>query len=583
MRDNISRWAPFSLLWLVLAAVLAVAGCDDDKKDGGVVEPTRAKEVAESGAIEKLAAPDDVVAFGGADSLNALAANLSKVAGPLGASMQPAMLSQQLAKKYGLKDPAALALDKPARVLVVDPKKHPDGTVLIVATTGRDKLLQALPQKQDDVDGNAHAFTGTKLTYLNFLDDYAVLTSDKGVFASHKPFLVKLAGAKLSHEATMVLSAKNAAALYKTELGRAMEDMEKEMAAPAMPMGGAGMGKMVQWMAGVAHDLEVVSIHLDTLEDGAALVMDVSAKKESALDKTFRTLGERKLALLEKVPAEAPMVIGMSVDPDAEDDLTRGLTAWSLQISLGEDVDPKYSEAMTAYWKATTGEVAFATYAHPGREGLTLVAIGGIRDADNARQAQATLRAMYDTPELAKTYESMGLTLSYKNDAYKIGDVPVSTVTAELKEAPAQNPQGINLKQSLGDGGSLFSNLMSSHVAIAADKSLVAYGKDAKPVVEGWLEGSVPGGFDKSPGLLRAQKKAAKGLFFMAYAVPLDLMKGFGAVPNMPQLPGVQSGGPGIALSAGAKDGVVQVVLDVPATQAMALSTAMMTLGGGGL
>ncbi len=575
MRDNTSRWAPLSLLWLVLAAVLGVAGCDDDDKGGDVVEPQRAREVAESGPIEKLSAPDDVVIFAGADSLHALTTNLSKLAGPVGATLQPAVLSQKIAGELALKDPTVIALDKPARLLVVDPKKHPDGAVLVFATTGRDKLLQALPNKQDDVDGNAHAFTGSKLTYLNFLDDYAVLTSDKGLFASHKAFLVKLAGAKLGHEATVVLSAKNAATLYKAELDRAVADMEKEVqAAPGMP-GGAGMGKMMQWVAGVAHDLDQLAVHLDTLEDGAALVIDITAKKESALDKTFRALGERKLSLLEKVPTEAPLVVGMSVDPDAEDDLTRSLTAWSLQISMGEQVDPKFSEAMTAYWKATTGEVAFAGYEHPGREGLTLVAVGGIRDADKAREAQTTLRTMMDTPELAKTYESMGLTLSYKNDAYKVGDVPVSTVTAELKDA--QTPT------AMGDGASLFSNLMSSHVAIAADKSVVVYGKDVKPVIEGWLEGSVPGGFDKSPGLVRAQKKAAHGLFFVAYAVPLDLIKGFGLV-QLPQLPSAQSG-PGIALSAGAKDGVVQVVLDVPASQAMALSSAMMMMGarGGGL
>jgi hypothetical protein len=106
-------------------------------------------------------------------------------------------------------------------------------------------------------------------------------------------------------------------------------------------------------MAGVAHDLDIVSFHVDTLEDGAALAIDISAKKESALEKSFRALGARKLALLEKVPADAPLVIGMSIDPDGDDELRKSLTSWSLQLSFGANADPKYSEAMdgAARWR----------------------------------------------------------------------------------------------------------------------------------------------------------------------------------------------------------------------------------------
>jgi hypothetical protein len=210
--------------------------------------------------------------------------------------------------------------------------------------------------------------------------------------------------------------------------------------------------------------------------------------------------------------------------------------------------------------------MAFAAHKTAGKDLLSLTALMGIRDAEKARKAQATLRAMYDAPDFAKMYAGMGLKLSYKNDAYKVGDVNVSTVTAELEGGAAQNPvlQG-------NDTTALLSNLLSSHVAIGNELSVVAYGKDAKPLMEAWLGGKMPGGFDKAPGLQRALKSAAKGMFFIGYAVPLDVVQGFGIT----QIPGAAPGGAGIALSGGAEEGVLHIVLDVPTAQATAIASVM--------
>jgi hypothetical protein len=556
--------------------LLLIVGCKDETAPGAAeVQPTPTKEVAPSGPLQNLAAPEGVLVFGGADNLTALTTKLAAMAGPAGQGMSSKAIAQGLSARYKLKDPGVLLFDKPARVAVIDPKTYKEAGVLMVSTTGKDKLIAALPDKKDNDQGNAISFTsaGARATYLNFLDDYAVFTNDAAIFGKNKAFLVKLAGAKLGNDVMVVVSAKNAAKIYKTEIAAAAADAKKNLGGAGMPMGGAGLTKMIEWFTSVTNDLDKVVITAAPISDGATMNIDVYPKKETPLDKSFKLLGERKLALLEKMPANAPAVFAMSVDPDNADELTRSLTAWSLQLSMGEELDPKYADATNDYWKATTGDVAFVAHMVPGAEGLRFSALTGIRNAELARKSQATLRGMYKEEKLKKMYDDMGMKLDFKLDAYKVGDVPVSIVKAELTEAKAGS--NVNLKAALGGTSDLLSNMMNSHIAIGEAMSFMVYGTDAKPTVQAWLGGKVAGGFDKSPALARVMKNAAKGMFMLAYGSPTELMRAFN--PKIPSF-GPKGNGGGIALTAGATDGVVHIVLDLPSDQASAVMTGMMML-----
>jgi hypothetical protein len=565
-----------------LAASLCTSGigCDDEKKPDVGVEAKKTEEVAPSGPIEDLEAPAAVVLYGGSDSLVSLAKKAGAMAGPVGAAtINGPLIGKGLAQSLGLKNESALDLEKPFRFAVVDPKKLDEPMVLLVTMTKKEELTGLLPPKTTKDDGgNAISYaTQGKTIYLNFLDDFAVFTQDKETFAKHKAFLAKLAGAKVTGEGSAVVSVANASKIYESELADAVKKAEQAMQqqSAGMPMGGDGMKKMAQWVASTAKEMDKVVARVDGVDDGGTITFDVLPKEGSDLKKTFDSLGKQKLELLDELPADAPLAMVMAIDPDEGGELTQSLTAWSLQLSLGEDIDEKYLDAMDQYFKATTGQMAFAAHHVPGVEGLRFSGIMGVRDAEKARESQKTLRELYDKESFKKTYDDLGMKMTFKPNAYKVGDVPVDRVEAKLDETGGQ----ANLKQALGPSAALFGDLMNTHVALTTPLGVMAYGQDGKAVIEAWLGGEMAGGFDKDPGVARALKHAAPGTFMLMYAEPLKMMSAMG-MPAPPQQ-GAPTSKSGLAVTAGADEGQLHVVLDLPTAQVAALIGAAMQMQRG--
>jgi len=335
---------------------------------------------------------------------------------------------------------------------------------MMVSTTGTDKLVALLPEtKKKDDQGNAYSYVVRgQTTFVNFIDDFAVFTREAKVFATHKAFLVKLAGATPDADGTAVIAVSNTAKVYDKELKDIVKEAEKALQqSPSMPMAGDQVTKMAQWFANTIGEMDRVVVRLDGLADGGKLTFDVMTKEGTELRKTFEALGKQKLELLESLPADAPLAFAAALDPDKGGELTQSLTAWSLQLSLGKDVDEKYVTAMNDYWTATTGQMAFAAHEVPGVEGVRFSGLIGIRDADKARAAQKVLRELYDREEFKKTYADMGLTMTFKPSAYKVGDVPVDRVEAKLDDTTGDQ----NLKQALGPSAALFGDMMNSHLS----------------------------------------------------------------------------------------------------------------------
>ena len=443
---------------------------------------------------------------------------------------------------------------------------------------------QAAPQRAQIRNNVSHGPSEELVdeVYLNFVDELAVFSLDKELFAKHKPFLVELAGSKVASEGVAVVSASNATKMYDKELDDAVAEAERALGQQqGTPMGGDGMKKMAQWFASTAKELDRLVVRVDGLDDGGKLAFDLIPKAESALKKTFDALGEQKLELLDEVPADAPMAMVAAMDPDTTGELTQSLTAWSLQLSLGDEVDEELTKAMDDYWKASTGQMAFAAHAVPNVEGLRFSGLFGVRDAEKARAAQKVLRGIYERDSFKKTYAELGLTMTFQPDAYKVGDVPVDRVVAKLDETAGD----ANLERALGPTAALFSDLMNTHVAIASPLGVMAYGQDGKSVIEAWLGGDVPGGLHEAPGMVSALKHAAPGLFMIMYGKPLEVMKALGVSPPQGQAAQGKGGDRGLALSAGAEKGTLHVVLDLPTTQVAALMSAAMTMqrGMGGM
>jgi len=206
-------------------------------------------------------------------------------------------------------------------------------------------------------------------------------------------------------------------------------------------------------------------------------------------------------------------------------------------------------------------------------EGMSLTGLMGLRDADKARASMKLIAEMYKEKTVLDTYKKMGMTIDYKDEAYKIGDVPVATQQVKFDKPLAQ----------LGPMAPMLADLMYTHTAMAKDLGYIAYGKDAKGGLEAFMGGKVQGGLDKAPGVVRAMKNAAVGTFFLFYAEPIDLAKAVhlgGQNPLQKQLAGVPESTTGLCISGGAKDGVVDVTFDVPTAEAKSVMQFVMMMQG---
>jgi hypothetical protein len=229
--------------------------------------------------------------------------------------------------------------------------------------------------------------------------------------------------------------------------------------------------------------------------------------------------------------------------------------------------------AMTDYWKATNGEFAVAVHKALQGPGLAMTGLMGLRDAAKARESMKAMSGMYKEPAIAEMYKGMGMSIEFKEEAYKVGDVPVSTQQVKMGAMLAM----------LGPFGAMLEDLMTTHVAHSGALGVVAYGKDGKAAIEGFLGGKVPGGLDKAPAVARAMKNAAPGTFAVGFVEPLDLIKGIhfgGKNPLAPQLAEVPASTTGLAFTIGAKDGQAILTIDVPLEQAKSIAQLAMLAEG---
>jgi hypothetical protein len=598
MRDKASRgWLR---PWLAIAALAAVpalaggaAGCKDEAakptdQPEVAVTATPVKEVAPSGALGKLEAPESVMVYGGIDSPEKLAGHASELI--FGSDARGAMQLQgavgALAIRYGLSDGTALDPKKSVRFAVVDPKAHKEPIVVAVGISGRDAFIKTLPAKAvKDDGGNAYGYTTGASTpvFVNFVDDWAVFSNTKEIFPQHKAFMVKLIGATVDSDAAVVVDVAHLSKAYATDfeaaLARAKTELESN--ASAIPIGSpSGVGKILDWAATVAKDLDRVLVSTSASAEGGKLSLAFSPKAGTDLAKTFQALGPRKLdAMLAKLPADAPLALVASFDTSTTSDLMRTIAAWSLQLSLGQGAAAAdYSKAMNDYWQAASGDTALAAHAFDGKLRLSLLT--GVKDAEAMKKALVAMRAMYGEEGVKKLYEKMGIKLEHKAGAYKVGDVSVDTVTATLLEpkptspnAPKDKPQ-VDLKRAMGAGAGIFAELMSHHTAIGKDTAFMVYGAESKKTMEAWLGNTIGGGLDREPGIQRAVKNAAPGLFFLLYGAPLAVA---GALEKGTTVGPVKEG---IAISAGGDGGMLHLVIDVPGGQAKDLVRMVSGLRG---
>jgi hypothetical protein len=573
MRDNsgrfFSRFARLAMVIAVAGAPFLLACAKKEKADEKSNVPTPTKEIVATGPMEKLPAPAGVIAFGGTESAEAGMKALAAILGRAGAMMSPAVAAGGLQQALGLQADV-VDLAKPMRIAIIDPKSFPEPRLLAFSMkAGREAFVKALPadHKKDD-GGNAYSYSNRgKTNYVSFIDEFAIVTGHKDVFAKNRDFIRQLLGSKASGQAALLVAMKNVTATFGKEMDGLVEQ------AAAAPRGGIGnpeqMKAALQGMMGIARELDTLVITATVPDNGLVLTLDGRAQPDTALAKIATGSSPGKLALLPKLPKDAAFAAVFSMDADRLSPLMSQMMQWSMKLSSPTGND-KLASISESFLKACTGEFGFVGYRHSGSDNLTMVSLTGVRDAAAVKKGWDELVKLYQESSFVDALKKKGVEITAKPDAYKVGAVSVNALDYKFGAAGA-GPAAERMRKMMGA-------LSSSHSAVKDDLAVVAMGKDAKTALTAWLEGKVDGGLDQAPAIARAKSRAADNASVLAWGSIASMIAAM-PVPGADRLPAMQ-GGNGLALSVGAKDGSLRIVLDLSAEEIQQLVAAASALKG---
>lgn len=266
--------------------------------------------------------PADLVAVGGTPSLKALVTAFSaQVAQVPGASVPAdplAMALGALQSQTGL-DLGWMDTDKPLRFAVPDPKKSPEGFVLLVpvkdgVTVDEKTFAQATP-------GKGHFVTVKVGGRDVFVDKgpagHLLVTSHDGLAKELEAFTKDLAAWTPTDPLTLDASVENLVRVYGDEL-KGIKDMVTQMAG-AMAQNPESAGKIAPALQAAAGGFALIEgmaragISIDPVGDYPRVALSFKGLPGSPAEKWAKTLEGHKIGLAGAVPADAWLAIAYDV------------------------------------------------------------------------------------------------------------------------------------------------------------------------------------------------------------------------------------------------------------------------------
>lgn len=570
---------PFAVLAsLVLGLAPLLSGCGEDKPPAPEPPPVVVFQ-AKTAPIGQLQAPAQMIAWGGADNMEKLSTGAQAFLSQI-SPMIPSLLDaakDQLRAKMALTRLDGIDWKRPARVALFDPKGMPKASVAIVVTlANKDQLIASLPAARKERDeGNALTYRDDlgRSICLNFIDEAMVVTWDKKQFEPNRETFAALARATVPEEQAFFLSAKNVATLYAKDIDEMLVQAKQQILASPFAMPGA-QGEVQQrvftWMVTTFKELDRIEALPRLVDDGVLLDLKLHPRADSALEKSFKAIEPRPHTLLAKLPADAPMFASFSTNPDAVDGLTTRLVEWAMSVGYGGNVPEEYAHVMKDYFQATAGEMAVAVHKPLAGDGLSLTTLLSVRDEAKLREAMRKSKDAFKDKDTIETFKKTGITVEYKQNSYKLGPVPVDTVDVKYDKGKSALTQ-------LGPFGDAMGDFWNYHMAVSKDLGIIGYGKEARKTLEAFLGGKVTGGLDKAAGPVRAFKFAVKDPVGIFYISPVEMAKRASLGGKNPVAESLKdlAGTTGVVLSFSAKDGVLELMVDVPTEQARNVAQGM--------
>jgi hypothetical protein len=556
---------------LGLAPIFAGCGDDKDKKYPDAGQPSAVLEV-KGGPISEIVPPASVIAWGGADDFEKLSGGAQAFLQQMLPLAPPVLdlAKDEVRRKLAFTRLEGVDWKKPARVAIFDPKKMPSASVAVVlALSSKEQFMASLPAvKKENDEGNAITYRDDlgRTICLNFIDDAVAVTWEKKQFAPNLEFFVRLAKSTVAQQQAFFLSAQNISSLYDKDIDDWVAQVKQ---ASSAQLAAAGMqsevgARMLSWLVTMFKELDRIEVVPQLPEDGALLSIRLHPKAGSELQKSFRAIEARPHTLVAKLPADAPMFASFSTNPDTVDGLTTRLVEWAMSVGSGDKVPEGYVQAGKDYFQATGGQVAVAAHKPFAGDGLTLTTLFTVRDEDKLRAATRKSKEVLKDKQVIETFKKNGITFDYRENAYKVGAVPVDTI--DVTFAKNANPMA-----QLGPFSDIVKEFSVKHTAVSKDLAVVGSGgKDARSTIEAFLGGKVTGGLDKAAGPARAFRSAVKDPVGILYIAPVEMAKRAALGGKNPLAEALKdlAGTQGVALSFTARDGVFELMIDVPSEQA---------------
>ena len=416
--------------------------------------------------------PADVIGMAWTSSFDALfdtvKAKATKYGVPL--PLSKALVLEKVKSEAGFKSMDWFDTGRSLKVIAWNPKKFDNG-VILVPITGQDKTEAALPEvAKKGVEGNAYELDidGEK-AYVNFIEGYAVVTGDAGMFEAAKDVATRAAKEYTGTGIFQVqVAAANLRSLYPTELAELRKELEgikpmlNDELKSGMPIPGMdGLDGIIDWYVGMINtaidetDIVSMAMELDDL-GGASLTTTVTGVASGKMAAFANKFASADLSYADNAPKNAYIVFGSDIDPKAFD----GLMDYASDIvgelfKLDDGEKKKFNDLMVQMTTLQTGKSWVAIYAD-GKFPLAMASGSGTSDGAAYQKAaneymglmMGKLMAMgkeflpaelqsLPTDDFAKLVQSLnGLTgtVGVKLDAgeTKDGDVTVQKLTIDL-------------------------------------------------------------------------------------------------------------------------------------------------------
>ncbi|GMV41249.1 MAG: hypothetical protein AMXMBFR64_29650 [Myxococcales bacterium] len=569
------------------------------EKGGEAKAPEKAPDKAgdERPAVPAtVSVPDGVILYGGIKSLDDLTARISSVVDKVkpmpGLGM---VITGALSKELGLSSMDWLDTSKPARFAVWNPKEGGQPLVMAFPMKSREAFEKALPEaRESGAEGNAFKYqAGMKDAFVNFAGDYALLARDAKAYDRLKGFAEGgLAAYKPNDAFEITIAVGNLTRIFSDELKQARGEMAKLMASDmAMsPFAGsaASMNTQIDLMFDLLDQLDQATISARIDGDHVKMPFALKAKDGSSMAKFFDATRDRKLTLLDYVPAGSYLVVGASMDPAGFGEWNElGMKMIAEMFKLTGEEKAKLDTLMKGAMAAQTGESVFALY-KDGALALSMLAVGGATDGKKLRdlsyemygmlwtkvvdlikaEAGAELPPEFDLSSFSKAIESLaavaeplGVTVKVATEEYNGATIDSIAITIDYARFP--------LAQEDAEAAAVMKAIVGDKIVLAAGYGKERYGMAMGPDAVARVKDVVDGKKGATPVAIKtAVEHGVPGASMLFYLSAVDGLKAFAALPQLQPMSDTirgMSAASGAAFSFGsASGGGLSAVIDVP-------------------